>query len=647
MRSQPHSWNSRPTADPDRRQNRAMDQRNTRPAAASSSLPGTLPATRGEEDTRRRWMITTVTVFLVAVVYWPVRHGGFVWDDIINFVENDWLQAGSQWQHYILRDFNGWTNYFRPVGVGLFTIQVRLFDNQPGPMHLVSLGMHLCNTALVGALAAQVMRPLKALGRHAQLAWLAACMLFYGLHPVLIETVAWVGTQYDQLATGFMLLGTCAALSLRRRIVRASMVGLCFFLAICSKESAASFPVLFLLLDWVIFVKSSQGTDMTALRRSFLGRNSAVIIAILIASVGYLLFRNFGLGHLLQHVPMRGGDLSVLGSVQKIAWTHFNYLRMLIYPWNALNPIHAFDPTDFETFRPMLSLVLAGLAGLLCWAAVAVYRRASAAACLLLVIASALLPVLNIVPTAFAFSLYHERYAINALAFGTLLLPLLSWSRPSVVSPRIARMLLSASAVVWVGSSVLTIRSTLPLWLDDERLWLWALEDNPTSELAQYNAVAALLRNNKLTDAGAHIDAFAASGNMCARCDLVVANTELNQGNTQRAEALVARILQSPETAENLEVRAEYLLTAGRLALVQGRNPAAVNLLRSGIELNPGQLWAQVDLATALSNTGQLKDALSAANEAVEMADELNRPLIATWRDGVEELLERSNSPSE
>ncbi|MBJ6980217.1 tetratricopeptide repeat protein [Luteimonas sp. MC1895] len=624
-----------------------MDQRNTRPAAASSSLPGMPFPIRGEEEARRRWMITAATVLLIAVVYWPVRHGGFVWDDIINFVENDWLQAGSQWQHYILRDFNGWTNYFRPVGVGLFTIQVRLFDNQPGPMHLVSLGMHLCNTALIGALAVRVMGPLKALGQHARLAWLAACMLFYGLHPVLIETVAWVGTQYDQLATGFMLLGTCAALSLRRRIVRASMVGLCFFLAICSKESAASFPVLFLLLDWVVFAKSSQGTDMAAVRRSFLRRNSAVIIAILIASVGYLLFRNFGLGHLLQHVPMRGGDLSVLDNLQKIALTHFTYLRVLIYPWNGLSPIHSFDPSHFTSFRPAIALILAGLVALLLWATVAVYRRASEAACVVLVIASALLPVLNIVPTSFTLSLYHERYAINALAFGTLLLPLLPWSRPSVVSPQLARMLLSALAVVWIGSSVLTIRSTLPLWLDDERLWLWALEDNPTSELAQYNAVAALLRNNKLTDAGAHIDAFAARGNMCARCDLLVANTELSQGNTQRAETLVGRILQSPETAGNLEVRGDYFLTAGRLALVQGRNPAAINLLRSGIALNPGQLWAQVDLATALSNAGQLKDALSAANEAVEMADELNRPLVATWRDGVEEMLERSSSRSE
>src|SRR5690606_36524885 len=109
------------------------------------------------------------------------------------------------------------------------------------------------------------------------------------------------------------------------------------------------------------------------------------------------------------------------------------------------------------------------------------------AACLILIVTSSLLPVLNVLPTGFALSLYHERYAINALAFGSVLLPLLPWPRWSVLSPSVKRLLLGTSAFVWVASSVLTIRSTLPLWLEDERLWRWAVAENPTSEVAQYN----------------------------------------------------------------------------------------------------------------------------------------------------------------
>lgn len=589
-----------------------------------------------ETNIRGGWAANVAVVALVAVVYWPVRHGGFVWDDIINFVENDWLLTGSQWQHYILRDFNGWTNYFRPLGVGLFTIQVRLFGNQPGPMHLVSLGMHLCNTILVGTLAAQMAKRSSTMREGVPVAWPVACMLLYGLHPALIETVAWIGTQYDQFATGFMLAGAIAAVSMQRRIARASVIGLCFFLAVCAKESAVVFPALFLLLDWVAYTHPSRHLGVATLRRRFLRRNTEAIIAILIASVAYLLFRWYGLGHLLQSAPMYGGDLSLLGTVQKIMWTYLSYLKMLAYPWTGLNPIHSFDPGHVEVLRPSLFMASIAFAGLVCWSMLAAYRHASVPAALVLIVTSALLPVLNIVPTGFAVSLYHERYAINALAFGCVVLPLLPWPKPRVLPPPTRRFALWAVAALWVGMSILTIRATVPLWLDDERMWRWAVAGNPASEVAQYNTTAALIRNQKYGTANAYVDEFASTGAACARCDTLIANIELDRGNLQRAEDLVARILEAQATANDLDVRGEYLLAAGRLALAQERYSEASDLLRSGIGLRPGQLAAQVNLATALLNAGLEQEALSAADTALELADESNRPLIKDWRDSIE-----------
>lgn len=608
-----------------------MDKHSGRPLSIIQKVACT-PRDSSNAYRCSRWIAAALPILLISAVYWPVRHGGFVWDDIINFVENDWLLTGSQWQHYILRDFNGWTNYFRPLGVGLFTIQVRLFDNQPGPMHLVSLGMHLCNTALVGVVTAQVLRLLQTIKHGLPMAWLVACMLFYGLHPALIEAVAWIGVQFDQLATGFMLLGTWAALSLQNKIIRALSVGMCFFLALCSKESAVVFPLLVLMLDWIVYARSSQGADMACLRRSFLKRNVAILIAMLITVAGYLLFRNFGLGHLLQHMPMHGGDLPLLGDIQKIVWTYVSYLRILLYPWTGLNPIHSFDPAYFETVRPALLLALLALMGLLCWATLAAYKRASVAACLILIVTSSLLPVLNVLPTGFALSLYHERYAINALAFGSVLLPLLPWPRWSVLSPSVKRLLLGTSAFVWVASSVLTIRSTLPLWLEDERLWRWAVAENPTSEVAQYNTTAALLRNGKVVEANRYVDEFATFGRACARCDIEVANVELNQGNIGRGEILARRIRSSPRTAKDLDVRGDYYLIAGRIALTEGRYVDAIELLSSGTALRPNQLAAQINLATALLKAGRTEDGMVAVDDAIEIADDLNRPIIKEWR---------------
>ena len=150
------------------------------------------PPTNGNQRMRKRHVAISMASVLVltTVVYLPVLRGEFVWDDEYDFVAKTWLTEGDAWKHYIFRDFHGWTNYFRPLVVALFTIQLRLFDVQPGPMHAVSLAAHLVNTMLVGLLA---LRAGAAVGRPSHRMFLPAIlsMLLFGLHPALIEPVAW------------------------------------------------------------------------------------------------------------------------------------------------------------------------------------------------------------------------------------------------------------------------------------------------------------------------------------------------------------------------------------------------------------------------------------------------------------------------
>src|SRR4051812_2532208 len=99
-------------------------------------------------------VLTTATVLcLVGVVYWPLHLADFVWDDQVCMYDAEWLRQGDVWNRFISTDFCGWKNYFRPLVVALFSIELRAFDATPGPMHLVSLALHLANIVLVGLLA--------------------------------------------------------------------------------------------------------------------------------------------------------------------------------------------------------------------------------------------------------------------------------------------------------------------------------------------------------------------------------------------------------------------------------------------------------------------------------------------------------------
>lgn len=204
---------------------------------------------------------------------------------------------------------------------------MRLFDNQPGAMHLVSLSMHLVITTLVWVVASHAS---SSTDRPASQRFLPlAAMLVYGLHPALVEPVAWIAAQFELLLTGATLLAFYAAIRMPPGIARALMLALLFLTAACAKETAVVFPVLVLLFDWAWWCRRNHGQRVAKLRRAFLQRNAAAAAAMFIAGLVYLCFRYQGLGHIVQSAPMYGVELSALGTLQKIPATLLGYLQIV------------------------------------------------------------------------------------------------------------------------------------------------------------------------------------------------------------------------------------------------------------------------------------------------------------------------------
>lgn len=576
--------------------------------------------------------IGLISTGLIALAYWPVAHAGFVWDDIINFVENDWLSKGDQWKHYLFRDFNEWVNFFRPLVVGLFTIQIRLFDSQPGPMHLVSLGLHLINALLVGLLALHCRRIAQPATSRPAL-WLGCSILVYGLHPALIEVVAWIGCQFDLVATFFMLLGLLANTRMRVTGWRATTVSACFFLAACAKESAAVFPLMLLAFDWALQSRVSANSTLQAFTNDFFKRNALTFSAMFLAGLAYLGFRYWGLGHLVQPTPLYGGELTMLGTLQKVAYTYLQYWRMLVWPTHNMNPFHAVDTSQFEQPSLLLGLGAALAMGIPIISAYAAIRLRSAAACIVLAVTASLLTVINIFPAGFALSLYHERYIINALAMICIMLPMLQWPRHARLS-RYKRMIIVTVVfgLTWLASSAFAIRSTLPLWRHDENVWRWAYAQNPDAVLIQYNLTAALIRNGKIDEAHRHVDLLFTKGDECAECAIDAANAEINRDQLPQAERLLELARQSREISRNRGLFGDYMLATGRLTLLQGKYEDSAQLSREGIRIHPKDLAGHIRLAEALSRSGQHGLASKAADDALLLATPSNREALLRWR---------------
>lgn len=488
------------------------------------------PPTNGNQRMRKRHVAISMASVLVltTVVYLPVLRGEFVWDDEYDFVAKTWLTEGDAWKHYIFRDFHGWTNYFRPLVVALFTIQLRLFDVQPGPMHAVSLAAHLVNTMLVGLLA---LRAGAAVGRPSHRMFLPAIlsMLLFGLHPALIEPVAWIACQFDLFSTLFMLLGLLASAGIRRQSTRALAVATCFFLAACCKESAAAFPLMLVVFDWALQTKRENGPVRPPAIRDFISGNIATYAAVFIAGCLYLVFRSWALG---QIVPAEQGSLPLLSRFQTSSFLYLRYWLMVFMPALDMNPLHPFDSEAFRNGTAMSILTdvaVIGLVGLVLWISV---RRGAAWACITLALSVSLLPVLRVMPAYFDAELYHERYLMLGLALACAMLPLL---RIDFLRAHRLRNAMILIGVAWTLASVVTIRSTLPHWRNSVALWEWAYSENPHYLMAVYTLHNTYVRHGMYDQDYRLGNRSTADGVRCTHCMLDIAYIAALSGNSDRA----------------------------------------------------------------------------------------------------------------
>jgi len=548
----------------------------------------------------------------VAWTYWPLLDTGFIWVDNIIFHNAAWLRYGDSWKERVFHNFYDWVNYFRPLTVSLWVAEARAFDAAPRPMHVVSLVLHLTNTLLVGALGLRVTP-----STTVRASWFAGvAMLLYGAHAALVEPVAWISSQAEMLATLFVLLGLLLNATMQRSTPRSVLVAASFFLAACAKESAAAFPLLIVLFDWMRPAPEQGWARMRALWT----RQRKTYLLVLLAGVGYLGLRYWGLGFLVQGA----------GTEAFLSWSRFQtasyvlvtYWRIMLWPMSGLGPMHLVDTRQFATFSGgQLGADLAACAVPLCGIYLAC--KGKPLGVLILAITAALLPVMHLIPVDFDMSLYHERYAMTAIAVACALIPSVLNSFP--VGHRRARPWLTLGAIVmlaWIGIGVANIRITLPLWTDEVRLWVWILRSYPSFAPARSHLLVAYSESGDKTHAREVADLLLRQNPECADCMLNVASLAVADNDVARLKTALENVQKSLRPPFNQRLMQAYMLAVGQLHELQGEAQDAIYAYQDAIRIEPLDPVARMNLALVQARYG----AVAEARANMEMALTLFAP---------------------
>ena len=410
----------------------------------------------------RRWTIPVLVAAVALVAFSPALDHQFLnWDDNKNIVDNPYIRGfgAENWRWMFTAVHLG---HYHPLTWVSYAVDYAIWGWEPRGFHLTNLLLHAANAVLLYWVA------MRLLGGRAWAAALAA--LVFAVHPLRVESVAWVSERRDVLSGFFYLLAVLAYLRAvqegpRRRWLGVSLAA--FAAALLSKVIVVSLPVVLVALDFY------------PLRRRAWGEKIPYVVLAGAGAMAALALQPLGVGGFAGHVTVQGGlrlGLSLYG--------------LAFYLWKTLVPVGLYPqyvmapeilPWDWR-------LVLSGLVvAVLTAGAILLRRRWPAAVPVAVCYAASLAPVLSLVrvdPQQYVAD--HHTYLASlglALVAGAALA-----SRPM------------AGVLVVAFLAALSWRQT-GFWRDSLTLWQHAVEGAPYSGTAHNNLGEALAAASRLPEA--------------------------------------------------------------------------------------------------------------------------------------------------
>jgi tetratricopeptide (TPR) repeat protein len=193
----------------------------------------------------------------IAAVYMLSLGNDFVYDDRYVILNNEVVTDPAKTAEAFDVQFYSGLNYYRPIPLVLFAFEHRLWGAQP-------LGYHLTNLMLLmGAALALYFLLARLLGNGKQ--WLACLLaLAFGLHPAVSSVGMALGARGDLLCLLFLL---CAYIGYAHRSkISYAAATLLFALALLSKETAVTFPLVLLLMELLCLTARGRGPGTSGAR---------------------------------------------------------------------------------------------------------------------------------------------------------------------------------------------------------------------------------------------------------------------------------------------------------------------------------------------------------------------------------------------
>lgn len=488
---------------------------------------------------------------------------------------------------------------WHPLSILSFMVDRSLFGMHPGAFHAMNLFYHVLNGVLLFLLLRQMTGSL----------WRSAAVAaLFAIHPVKVESVAWVAERKDVLSVLFVLLAMLAYVRycrIRDWWAYAGMhVLLC--LSLLAKPMFVTLPFLLLLLDyWPLGRFSGKGHRTLDIRRAATLIAEKIPLAMLCAAVLWYVMTHSSPGAVIQRQPDLHSYPADLRWANGII-SYLSYLRMLFWPTSLClyYPFPASCPV-WQVAAALVALLV------ITTAAILLRRRSPHLLVGWLWYLGTLIPVLGVLTQVSDYAL-ADHYAY----FPTVgILLMIVWSIPVTAlyhRPRLRGSAIAGFAAILLASAAMTyVQATY--WKSTTTVARRALAaggGNPWAHLL----LAKALHGEALYDQSIRAAEQAIAGRPDYRAAYYVKGASLAaQGNADQASQAFAQALAIDPHDDDSTVG------LGDLLLAQNRRQEAIDAYRRATEYNPRNTGAFDRLGRELATDGDLAGAVHAYDSALQV----------------------------
>ncbi len=560
-----------------------------------------------------------LAMIAVPLIYQPVWNAGFVdWDDDLNFEQNShFRQLDSQSLRWMFRESHA--GHWTPLTWLSFALEYQWVGLSAPSFHRINLALHVLVTVVVFFFVRRFLRWSASSGhstaRPDGIAGLSA--LLFAIHPLRVESVAWITERRDLLSALFLLLAANAQIGAdlaapgRRRL-------LAVFWALLSGGAKAwvlVLPAALLALDSALHFAQGRGSPFPW-RRRVLEKIGLIVVAVV---VGFLAWRAQGDSQgTLRDLAQHGVFARVMQAAYGLVW----YVHKTIVPV-GLAALHEL-PNPFE---PLSSRFLITAAIALAGAVLLAKWRRQVPWCYGAFLAYGIMvsPVLGLVQAGP--QLVADRYAyLSTLPLTVLAVVLVRRSLRLPGPPRGATLFFLVAAVFALG---ITSHQQAHTWQSPLRLWTRAVEVHPNDALPWHNLGHAQVQASNRAESDSERElalaaaesAYWKSLSLKRRPSTLVGLAVILEKRTSRAigtkdrEAALGQALQLVEEgldrarAEN-QVLPQWILNRGVIHFHLGELDKAIRDFEQGVSLLPTDGRARRQLIQILLAANRPREAL-------------------------------------